>query len=49
MRINPSEKVTRAEEIAAETQAKTDKVTRIVALVVAALSTYSLILKILFF
>ena len=49
MRINPSEKVTRADEIAAEKQAKIDKITRIVALVVAGLSTYSLILKILFF
>ncbi|OKS85920.1 hypothetical protein [Mucilaginibacter polytrichastri] len=49
MRINPSEKVVYKDEIAAKLQAKTDKITRIVALVVAFLSTYLLIFKILFF
>jgi len=49
MRINPSEKITRAKEIEEELQAKIDKVSRIVALVVVFLSTYLLIFKILFF
>ncbi len=49
MRINPSEKVTRAKELEEELQARIDKVSRIVALVVAFLSTYALFFKILFF
>ncbi|WDF53686.1 hypothetical protein [Mucilaginibacter sp. KACC 22063] len=48
MRIDPSEEVIRKEEIAKELKEKTDRITRIVAIVVAFLSTYMLFLKILF-
>jgi len=48
MRVNPDEKILRGEELRAKNQLKTDKITRIVALVVAFLSTYFFIIKILF-
>lgn len=48
MRINPDDNIIRHKEIKAENQQKTDRITRIVALVVAALSTYFFIIKILF-
>lgn len=49
MRIDPADEIIRAEEIAREYKIKADKITRIVAIVVAALSTYALFFKILFF
>ncbi|MGY3212332.1 hypothetical protein [Mucilaginibacter sp. HD30] len=48
MRVNPDEKVLRGNEVKAEYQKKVDKITRIVALAVAFLSTYFFIIKILF-
>ncbi|MCJ8211825.1 hypothetical protein MUY27_19050 [Mucilaginibacter sp. RS28] len=48
MRIDPADEIIRAEEIKREKQTKIDKVTRIVAIVVAALSTYFFFIKILF-
>ena len=48
MRVNPDEKILRSDELKAEHQKKIDKITRIVALVVAFFSTYFFIIKILF-
>jgi len=48
MRVNPEEKFVRSAELKAERQKKIDKITRIVALVVAFMSTYFFIIKILF-
>ncbi len=48
MRVYPDEKILRKEEIEAELQIKTDKITRIVALVVAFVSVFFFIIKILF-
>lgn len=48
MRINPDEKIIRAKELEAESRAKIDKITRIVALVVAFVSTFFFMIKILF-
>ncbi|MFD0749445.1 hypothetical protein ACFQZS_04780 [Mucilaginibacter calamicampi] len=48
MRVNPEEQIVRGKELKAEYQKKKDKITRIVALVVAFLSTYFFIIKILF-
>lgn len=49
MRINPADEIIRAEELKRERQAQTDKITRIVAIVIAFLSTYMFFFKILFF
>lgn len=48
MRVNPDEKIIRRKELKAEQQQIIDRITRIVALVVAGLSTYFFIIKILF-
>lgn len=48
MRVNPDEKTLRPNELKAEYQKKLDNITRIVALVVAFMSTYFFIIKILF-
>ena len=48
MRVNPDDKVVRGKELKAEYQKKVDKITRLVALAVAFLSTYFFIIKILF-
>jgi len=48
MRVNPDDKIMRRDELKAEFQKKVDHATRIVALVVAFLSTYFFIIKILF-
>ncbi|QJD94562.1 hypothetical protein HH214_01065 [Mucilaginibacter robiniae] len=48
MRINPSEKVLRGNVVNPVTQARIDRITRIVAIVVAFLSTFGLFVKILF-
>jgi len=48
MRVNPDEKILRPQELKEEYQKKVDKITRIVALAVAFLSTYFFIIKILF-
>ena len=48
MRVNPDEKILRGKELQAEYQKKVDRLTRIVALVVAFMSTYFFIIKILF-
>jgi len=48
MRINPDQKIINRKALKAAAQIKIDKVTRIVALVVAFLSTYFFIIKILF-
>jgi hypothetical protein len=48
MRVNPDDKIINREALKAAAQIKTDKITRIVALVVAFLSTYFFIIKILF-
>ncbi len=48
MRINPSENSIKSAELKAAAKQKTDKVTRIVALVVAFVSVYMFIIKILF-
>ncbi len=48
MRVNPDDKIVRSAELKAAYQKKLDRITRIVALVVAFLSTYFFIIKILF-
>ncbi len=48
MRVNPDEKIIKSKELAAAQKIKTDKITRIVALVVAFVSVYFFIIKILF-
>jgi len=48
MKVNPEAKFVRSAELKAERQKKIDKVTRVVALAVAFLSTYFFIIKILF-
>jgi hypothetical protein len=48
MRINPSEKVLRGEEEKQALQLRINKVTRIVALVIAFASTFFFFIKILF-
>ncbi|MCC8423771.1 hypothetical protein [Mucilaginibacter sp. UR6-11] len=48
MRVDPSEKVLRKKEFAAASKLKTEKITRIVALVVAFISVFFFIIKILF-
>ncbi len=48
MRVNPDDEVVRSKEVKAAYQKKVDRVTRIVALVVAFISTYFFIIKILF-
>ncbi|PJJ79071.1 hypothetical protein [Mucilaginibacter auburnensis] len=48
MRVNPDDDVVRGTEVKAAYQKKVDRITRIVALVVAFLSTYFFIIKILF-
>jgi len=48
MRVNPDEKIMDREALKAAAQVKIDKITHIVALVVAFLSTYFFIIKILF-
>ncbi len=48
MRVNPDEKILHPEEVKTAYQKKVDRITRIVALVVAFLSTYFFIIKILF-
>ncbi len=48
MRVNPDQKIVNRKALKAAAQIKVDKVTRIVALVVAFLSTYFFIIKILF-
>lgn len=49
MRINPSDKALRGNTIDPAVKARTEKITRIVAIVVAFLSTFGLFVKILFF
>ena len=48
MRVLPAENIVKKDELNAAKQLKVDKITRIVALVVAFLSTYFFIIKILF-
>lgn len=48
MRVDPAERIVKSAKLKAELQVKTDKITRIVALVVAFISTYFFIIKILF-
>lgn len=48
MRVDPSEEITKKEELAAAAKVKVDKVTRIVALVVAFISVFFFIIKIMF-
>lgn len=48
MRVDPEDNIVNREALKAAAQLKTDKITRIVALVVAFLSTYFFIIKILF-
>jgi len=48
MRVNPSEKITKGKELNEAAQLKVDKVTRIVALVVAFVSVFMFVIKILF-
>jgi hypothetical protein len=48
MRVNPDDKIINREALEAAAQIKTDRITRIVALIVAFLSTYFFIIKILF-
>jgi hypothetical protein len=48
MRVNPDEKIIKKDEIKAALQVKTDKITRVVALIVAFISVYFFIIKILF-
>ncbi|MEO6151359.1 MAG: hypothetical protein ABIN95_11960 [Mucilaginibacter sp.] len=49
MRFDPTEDTLHAEQIQRRYQRRVDRVTRIVALVVAGLSTFTFILKIVFF
>jgi preprotein translocase subunit SecE len=48
MRINPDEKIIKKDKIAEALKLKTDKITRIVALVVAFISVFFFIIKIMF-
>jgi hypothetical protein len=48
MRVNPSFRIVNKEKLKAEKQIKVDKITRIVALVMAFISTFFFIIKILF-
>lgn len=48
MRVNPSEKITRSKELREAAQFKVDKITRVVALVVAFVSVFMFVIKILF-
>ena len=48
MKVKPEEKFVRGAELKAENQKKIDKITRVVALVVAFFSTFFFIIKILF-
>lgn len=48
MRINPENKILNKDQIKRDIQAKTDKITRLVALFVAFLSVFFFIIKILF-
>jgi hypothetical protein len=48
MRTYPDEKIIKKDEIEAALQIKTDKITRIVALIVAFISVFFFIIKILF-
>jgi len=48
MRIDPAEKIINSESFQAEKKLKTERVTRIIALVVAFISVFFFIIKILF-
>jgi len=48
MRVDPSFEIVNKEKLKAEAQVKVDKITRIVALIVAFVSTFFFIIKILF-
>ncbi|WP_158534895.1 hypothetical protein [Mucilaginibacter hurinus] len=49
MRVNPEEEVLKSDQAKRRYQRRIDRITRIVAIVVAGLSTFSFILKIVFF
>jgi hypothetical protein len=48
MRIDPADKIINSEAFQAETKLKTEKITRIIALVIAFISVFFFIIKILF-
>jgi hypothetical protein len=48
MRIDPAEEITNREELEEQRKLKTEKITHLVALVVAFISTFFFIIKILF-
>jgi hypothetical protein len=48
MKVDPSEQILKKDTLDVEKQRKTDKITRIVALVVAFISVFFFIIKILF-
>jgi len=49
MRVNPSVKALKGNEVSPEQKAKIEKLTRLVALIVALIGTYIFVFKILFF